>query len=412
MPDLEQTLIDFSLGLLSREDSEAVESLVAKDKQVAELFSGVQESFCLLGNSTKTAKVNEDLKARVLEICETPNQEAMELPADLLTMAPPLPNNRYTGGGGSVDLGDLGKSDLKDKINRLYESMLELRNLVSGTSAAAEGDLSELCKSANSISLNVPAHNSICSNGVSAVPHEEAIQSFLRTQLTSLPSMGYFLNKIHGERGSAGDARRLFYLCRDQMKIMRASFGDLDAPLLAEDEKMRLHGAGLLRTKWWGAEHSYYSRAGKVKCGYFFEGPITERCVEFAEYDSNLYCLANLLGSKSENGGFQIELNNTKIPDCVLATLTATTSSENHSLLNEALAQKYNRERLDEDNYLAHLVKSSISRAFQLSTPSEAYSRKFIGCERTENQTMLWFVWPAILETHGGGEATTSNPRQ
>ena len=45
MPDLEQTLIDFSLGLLSREDSEAVESLVAKDKQVAELFSGVQESF-------------------------------------------------------------------------------------------------------------------------------------------------------------------------------------------------------------------------------------------------------------------------------------------------------------------------------------------------------------------------------
>ena len=136
MSNLEQTLIDYSLGLLSPKDSEDIESLIAKDKQVAELFSGVQESFCLLGNSTKTAKVNEDLKTRVLEICEAPNQEAMELPADLLTMAPPLPTNRYTGGGGSVELGDLGKSDLKDKINRLYESMLELRNLVSGTSAA------------------------------------------------------------------------------------------------------------------------------------------------------------------------------------------------------------------------------------------------------------------------------------
>ena len=412
MSNLEQILIDYSLGLLSPKDSKDIESLIADDKKVEVLFSGVQESLCLLGSSTKPAKVNDDLKARVLEVCESPKQEVLELPSELLKITPSLPNNRYNGGGGSVDLGDLGKSDLKDKISRLYEGMLELRDLVSGTSAAAEGDLSELCKSATSISLNVPAQNSICSNGVSAVPHEEAVQSFLRTQLTSLPSMGYFLDKISRESGSVGDARRLFYLCRDQMKIMRASFGDLDAPLLAEDEKMRLHGAGLLRTKWWGAEHSYYSRAGKVKCGSFFEGPITERCVEFAEYDSNLYCLANLLGSKSENGGFQIELNNTKISDCVLATLTAKTSSENHSKLNDTLAIKYNRERLNEDNYLAHLVKSSISRAFHLSTPSEAFSRKLIGCERNVNQTMLWFVWPSILETQGGGEARTPNPRQ
>ena len=412
MSDLEQKLIDYSLGLLSPKKSKEVESLLADDKKAAVLYSGIQETLCVLGNSTKPTKVSDDLRARVLEVCATSNQKLMELPPKLSNIAPSLPSNRYNGGGGSVDLGDLGKSDLKDKISRLYEGMLELRDLVSGTSAAAEGDLSELCRRATSISLNVPAQNSICSNGVSAVPHEEAVQSFLRTQLTSLPSMGYFLDKIRRESGSVGDARRLFYLCRDQMKIMRASFGDLDAPLLAEDEKIRLHGAGLLRTKWWGAEHSYFNRAGKVNCGYFFEGPITERCVEFAEYDSNLYCLANLLGSKSENGGVQIELNNTMISDCVLATLTAKTSSENHSKLNDTLALKHNRERLDEDNYLAHLVKTSLSRAFHLSTPSEAFSRKLIGCERNVNQTMLWFVWPSIPETHGGGEATTPNPRQ
>jgi len=412
MSNLEQTLIDYSLGLLSPKDSENIESLIADDKKVAVLFSGVQESLCLLGSSTKPAKVNDDLKARVLEVCETPKQEVLELPSEFFNIAPSLPNNRYNGGGGSVDLGDLGKSDLKDKISRLYEGMLVLRDLVSGTSAAAEGDLSELCRSATSISLNIPAQNSICSNGVSAVPHEEAVQSFLRTQLTSLPSMGYFLDKIRRESGSAGDARRLFYLCRDQMKIMRASFGDLDAPLLAEDEKMRLHGAGLLRTKWRGAEHSYYNNPGKVQCGYFFDGPVTERCVEFAEYDSNLYCLANLLGSRSENGGFQIEIKNTKVPQCVLATFTATTSIEDHSALKDMLAQTYNRKRLDEDHYLSHLVKSSVSRAFQLSSATEALSTKLIGCERTGNQTLLWFVWPAILESHDGGEATTSNPLQ
>jgi hypothetical protein len=43
---------------------------------------------------------------------------------------------------------------------------------------------------------------------------------------------------------------------------MRASFKDLDPDRLIEDEKLRLHGAGLLQTKWWGAEHAYFSSKG------------------------------------------------------------------------------------------------------------------------------------------------------
>ncbi|MBU61366.1 MAG: hypothetical protein CMI26_02545 [Opitutae bacterium] len=412
MLDLEQSLIDYSLGLLTRKDSEKIESLIAKDHQVAKQFSIVQDSLSLMGTSARHAKPNDDLKARVMEICESPKSEKTLTPPELRNITPSLPSKRYVGGGGSVGLGDLGKNVLKDKVNRLYEGMLELKDLVCGTSAASGGDLNELRKSADSIFVEIPEHNSVCSNGVSSVPHDEAIQSFLRTQLTSLPSMGYFLQKIREGFGNASDARRLFYLCRDQMKIMRASFADLDATLLAEDEELRLHGAGLLRTKWWGAEHSYFNKPGKVVCGNFFEGPVTERCVEFAEYDSNLYCLANLLGSKSENGGFQIELDNSKIPDCALATLTGSTNSANHLKLKSIIEQKYHRETMDEDGYLAHLVKSSISRAFQLSSSSEAVEAKLIGCGRTGNQTMLWFVWPSILPNHGGGEATTSNPLQ
>ena len=70
---------------------------------------------------------------------------------------------------------------------------------------------------------------------------------------------------------------------------MRASFRDIDPARLEDDEKLRLHGAGLLQTKWWGAEHAYFSSSGKVRCGNFFDGPVTERCVEFAEYDANVY---------------------------------------------------------------------------------------------------------------------------
>ena len=63
------------------------------------------------------------------------------------------------------------------------------------------------------------------------------------------------------------------------LKIMRASFEDIDPTRLVDDEKLRLHSAGLLQTKWWGAEHAYYSSKGKVRCGHFFDGPVTERVV-------------------------------------------------------------------------------------------------------------------------------------
>ena len=36
-----------------------------------------------------------------------------------------------------------------------------------------------------------------------------------------------------------------------------------------------LHGAGLLRSKWWGA-HTFFSPANRVMCGNFFDGPVTE----------------------------------------------------------------------------------------------------------------------------------------
>ena len=412
MPNLEQALIDYALGLLSKKDSDEIESKIASDKGVATLYSEVQESLCYLGTAAKSKRTSDDLRSRILEVCESSNLSLRTIVSENMPIVPALPKSRYTGGGGSVQLSDLGKNDLKDRINRLYEGMLELKDLVSGTSAASEGDLTDLSKRANTIILGVPKHNSVCSNGVSNVLHAEAIHSFLQTQLTSLPSIGHFLKKVQQGLGEIGDVRRLFYLCRDQMKIMRASFSDLDACLLAEDEKMRLHGAGLLRTKWWGAKHSYYSQPGKVLCGSFFEGPITERCVEFAEYDSNIYCLANLLSTTSVNGGFQIDLDNSSIPSCALATLRANTNTKDHSALKQIIHRGFLKEKMDEDHYLIQLVKSSISRAFNLDSSSEALDANLLGCERNGNQTLLWFVWPAIPNSQGGGEATTSKPLQ
>ena len=73
-----------------------------------------------------------------------------------------------------------------------------------------------------------------------------------------MPSLAFFSDRLREDQPTVGDTRRLFYLCRDQLKIMRSSFQDLDSDRLIDDET-RYHGAGLLRTKWWGAEHAYFS---------------------------------------------------------------------------------------------------------------------------------------------------------
>ena len=60
---------------------------------------------------------------------------------------------------------------------------------------------------------------------------------------------------------------------RDQLKIVGVLL--IWIPLAAEDEKLRVHSAGLLRSKWWGAEHSYFSGNGKASLRSLFDGPVT-----------------------------------------------------------------------------------------------------------------------------------------
>tara|TARA_Y100001934_G_scaffold283608_1_gene404757 strand:+ start:105 stop:1316 length:1212 start_codon:yes stop_codon:yes gene_type:complete len=401
MSDLEQQAIDYSLGILPKNEADLFEAMLGNTPEVQSAYAKAQDSLSLVGLTSSPQAVSPDFRDRVLEA----SQRSQEIPRlNFLKDLNPaqLEGQRYNGGGGSVDLGDLRKLDFKDQINRLYEGLLLLTPLISGSSAAANGNLSELKVSLASLGLAFPEEQAFSSNGVSRNPNDPPAQSLLRSYLASLPSMGFFVNKICSQSGTVGDVRRLFYLCRDQKKIMRASFGDLDAPRLADDEELRLHGADLLRTKWWGAEHSYFGEAAKVRCGNFFDGPVTERCVEFAEYDSNLYCLANLLATRSSGNGFDIELFKDLAPNCVVALISAQITDECHSKLKELFdLDDKPLEKMTEDHYLANLVMASVSRAYHLCSPRDSLKANLMGCERNAEQTYLWFTWPNIDQGKG-----------
>ena len=179
---------------------------------------------------------------------------------------------------------------------------------------------------------------------------------------------------------------------------MRASFQDLDPERLIEDEKLRLHGAGLLQTKWWGAEHAYFSSKGHVKCGHFFDGPVTERCVEFAEYDANMYCLANLLAPRSSTGDFHMELLKDAIPGATLAVATAKMSEPEHLSLEQIITGSIvTGGTAMQDHFLWKLIEDSMLRGHQSTDLKELQERKIYGINRVGEFTYLWFAWPAVL---------------
>ena len=322
------------------------------------------------------------------------------------------PTTRYLGGDGTVDLTEVKDVSIKDGLSRTYEYLLDILPLVSGDSPAAYGDFSVLRKFlGHNISLNKKLNewSGTLSPGEDPVNH-----SLQRSLLASLPSLSHFTDLASLGNIGLSEIRRIFYLCRDQLKIMRASFRDLDPQRLADDELIRMHGTHLLRQKWTGARHSFFDSSSLANCGNFFEGPISERCVEFAEYDSNLYCLANLIASRSAKGSFQLELIKDAVPGCVLAVAHAEINSDSYHELDSLIAPISSSlpKKLTHDACLWSLLEGSMRRGFPHHSIGELSEASFFGKQRMENETYLWFAWPEIENAQTGAVASTVKPRQ
>ena len=114
--------------------------------------------------------------------------------------------------------------------------MLGILPLVSGESAAF-GDFKALQKFADE---NLSIKKQLIGWTDTLHPEENPVDhSLQRSLLASLPSLAHFLELAGNGKVGLSEVRRIFYLCRDQLKIMRASFRDLDPHRLAEDELIR-----------------------------------------------------------------------------------------------------------------------------------------------------------------------------
>ena len=399
MDTLKQKALDYTLGVLPKEDSLLFEAQVEEDDDARRFLVEAQEDCASLSMTAAPASLSNEVRSRVMEYCEPKMDFNPFLSSnDISRLRDNFSSseNRYQGGDASVDINDIHEGAIKDEVLTSYDHLLNLLPLISGNSKAAAGefdDLQSVLQSKPSLSEGV---DQILGHDLKS--ENPATRSVLRTTLATLPSLSFFSDRLREDQANLADTRRLFYLCRDQLKIMRASFKDLDPQRLIEDEKLRLHGAGLLQTKWWGAEHAYFSSKGQVKCGHFFDGPVTERCVEFAEYDANMYCLANLLAPRSSTGDFHMELLKDAIPGATLAVATAKMSEQEHQSLQQVITgSSVTVGTALQDHYLWKLIEDSVLRGHQSTDLKELQERKIYGINRLNDFTYLWFAWPAVL---------------
>jgi hypothetical protein len=410
-----QQAIDYLTGSMPDRERAAYESLLESDESTRQLVSEVSDDWSSLALLSRPTPPDSDLRSRTLML----TQESADLSSflesngiDRLRENYTQPSKRYLGGDGTVESNEIKNVSQKDGLFKTYEYLLGILPLVSGESPAAFGDFEGLQKFASG---NFSIENELHGWTDPLAPDQNPVaHSLQRSLLASLPSLSHFLDLAGTGKIGLSEVRRIFYLCRDQLKIMRASFRDLDPQRLAQDELIRLHGTHLLRQKWTGARHTFFDSSGLASCGNFFEGPISERCVEFAEYDSNLYCLANLIASRSATGGFQLELIKDAIPGCVLAVTHAEVSQTMHEELS-ALSSDSTLclpKGLSKDACLWSLLQGSMSRGFPQHSIGELSEASFFGKQRVDGETYLWFAWPEIENAHSGAVASTVKPGQ
>lgn len=101
---------------------------------------------------------------------------------------------------------------------------------------------------------------------------------------------------------------RMFFLARDQLKIMRNALPDIDPEGSARDEEQRLHAVELLVEKWHGADHRLAGRAAAIEVDCRYSGAIAERCLEFSALDRVLYNLINNAAAHSADGRVRLAI--------------------------------------------------------------------------------------------------------
>ena len=113
MDSLKQKALDYTLGVLPKEESLLFEALLDDNDEARQSLALAQEDCVNLSHSAKPASLGSEVRHRILENCQPSlNFDPFLASGSIETLRKNFssPDNRYTGGGGSVHLNGIGNS--------------------------------------------------------------------------------------------------------------------------------------------------------------------------------------------------------------------------------------------------------------------------------------------------------------
>ncbi len=234
-----------------------------------------------------------------------------ELPIDLLTtlnahISGPIAfyrRLRYAGDDMDVHLADFPPSEAAT-LRELYTALGKLLPILRDRRddpAATIDQMLALYKQAKWPELNM-ALRSLQGAHPGNEPTQRMRQVLHDVRGGAYTALSAFIQMLTIKRSEMISLTRLFFLCRDQLKIMRGALRGLDDAGYAADQTTKLHGTHLLVEKWQLGLHQARGQQAQIVVDSRYDGGIAERCLEFSALDRVIYNLINNAVTYSADG--------------------------------------------------------------------------------------------------------------
>ena len=214
----------------------------------------------------------------------------------------------------------------------------------------------------------------------------------------ALAALALTLQLISMGGATTADVVRCFYLTRDHLKIMRNALEDIDSVARERDRGQREHGSDLLFEKWSAATHRLApDRWARVEVDSNYDGPVSQRCLEFSALDRVLYNLMNNAARFTADGVVELYLRS--IGDNLRFVVVNAASAEQRALLDESQGDSLGNLFLGGFTTGGEGVGLSIcgefvANAYGLPGAAEAVEGGHVGATNVDGAFVAWFHWP------------------
>ena len=200
-------------------------------------------------------------------------------------------------------------------------------------------------------------------------------------------------------------ARRLFFLTRDHLKIMRNSLLGLDDAKRQADLVPKMHSVDLIAEKWQHALVRGAERQTRLEVVCNYHGNIAECCVEFGALDRVFYNLVNNACRHTASGEVQLAIHShpgdLAEPDDLLFCVSNPVSAE----AEQTLAARGDLSGLftpgvssTGSGYGLTVAIDFVTNAFGLKSRSQAIAGGYLGVQLVAGEFRAWFHWPVAAD--------------